>query len=302
MPFSISYATLLAASNAQDYNSAAIQFLINGVQNGALTITHNGVTTAVVAGTTLLVTGDSLTWTGAAGVTGTPLNAFTVTAFDGVFSSSAAVQAKINVQALPTLTTISTLSTAVPQVPFSISYATLLAASNAQDYNSAAIQFRINGVQNGALTITHNGVTTVVVAGTTLLVTGDSLTWTGAAGVTGTPLNAFTVTAFDGVFSSTSAVQAKINVQALPTLTTISTLSTAAPQVPFSISYASLLAASNAQDYNSAALQFLINGVQNGALTITHNGVTTAVVAGTTLVVTGDSLTWTGARVSRALR
>ena len=69
------------------------------MQNGALTITHNGVTTAVVAGTTLLVTGDSLTWTGAAGVTGTPLNAFTVTAFDGVFSSSAAVQAKINVQA-----------------------------------------------------------------------------------------------------------------------------------------------------------------------------------------------------------
>ena len=289
VPFSISYATLLAASNAQDYNAAPIQFCINGVQSGALTITHNGVTTAVVAGTTLLVTGDSLTWTGAAGVTGTPLNAFTVTAFDGTISSSTAVQVKINVQVpAPTLTTISTLGTAAPQVPFSISYATLLAASNAQDSNSAPIQFRINGVQNGALTITHNGVTSAVVAGTTLLVTGDSLTWTGAAGVTGTPLNAFTVTAFDGVFSSSAAVQAKINVQALPTLTTISTLSTAVPQVPFGISYATLLAASNAQDYKSAAIQFRINGVQNGALTITHNGVTTAVVAGTTLLVTGD--------------
>ena len=183
MPFSISYATLLAASNAQDYNSAPLQFLINGVQNGALTITHNGVTTAVVAGTTLLVTGDSLTWTGATGVSGSAVNAFTVTAFDGVFSSSAAVQAKINVQALPTLTTISTLSTAVPQVPFSISYATLLAASNAQDFNNAPIQFRINTVQNGTLTITHNGVTTAVVAGTTLLGSGDSLTWTGRCGV-----------------------------------------------------------------------------------------------------------------------
>ena len=185
MPFSISYATLLAASNAQDYNSAAIQFLINGVQNGALTITHNGVTTAVVAGTTLLVTGDSLTWTGAAGVTGTPLNAFTVTAFEGVFSSSAAVQAKINVQALPTLTTMLRLGIILPQVPFSISYATLLADSNALDSNNAAIQFCISGVQNGTLTITHNGVTTAVVAGTTLVVTGDSLTWTGACGCHG---------------------------------------------------------------------------------------------------------------------
>ena len=222
------------------------------------------------------------------------MNAFTVTAFDGVFLSSTAVQATIHVQALPTLTTISTMSTAAPQVPFSISYATLLADSNAQDFNSAAIQFLVNGVQNGTLTITHGGVTTAVVAGTTLVVTGDSLTWTGPAGVTGSAVNAFTVTAFDGVFLSSTAVQATIHVQALPTLTTISTLGTASPQTPFAISYATLLAASNAQDFNGAPIQFRINYVQNGTLTITHNGVTTAVVAGTTLVGTGDSLTWTG--------
>src|SRR5579863_10163470 len=294
VPFSISYATLLADSDAHDSNSAAIQFYINGVQNGTLTITHNGVTTAVVAGTTLFGTGDSLTWTGPAGVTGSAVNAFTVTAYDGVFSSSSAVQVTMHVQALPTLTTISTLVIAAPQVPFSISYATLLADSNAQDSNGAAIQFYINGVQNGTLTITHNGVTMAVVAGTTLFGTGDSLTWTGPAGVTGSAVNSFTVTAFDGVFSSSSAVQVTMHVQALPTLTTISTLGIAAPQVPFSISYATLLADSNAQDSNSAAIQFYINGVQNGTLTITHNGVTTAVVAGTTLLGTGDSLTWTG--------
>src|SRR5579863_1850156 len=58
----------------------------------------------------------------------------------------------------PTLTTISTLGVAAPLAPFSISYATLLAASDAQDFNNASIQFRVNGVQNGTLTITHNGV------------------------------------------------------------------------------------------------------------------------------------------------
>jgi subtilase family serine protease len=217
VPFSISYATLLGASNGQDSNNAALQFYINGVQNGTLTITHNGVTTAVVAGTTLLGTGDSLTWTGAAGITGSPLNAFTVTAFDGSLSSSTPVQVKINVQALPTLSAISTFGIASPQAPFSISYATLLGASNAQDSNNAAIQFRINSLQNGTLTITHNGVTTAVVAGTTLLGTGDSLTWMGPAGLTGTAVNAFTVTAFDGTLSSSTAVQVTIDVQAAPT-------------------------------------------------------------------------------------
>ena len=112
----------------------------------------------------------------------------------------------------PTLTTISTLGTANQQVPFSISYATLLAASNAQDSNNNPIQFRINSVQNGTLSITHNGVTTAVVPGTTLFGSGDTLAWTSAAGVSGNAVSAFTVTAFDGTLSSSPAVQVKINV------------------------------------------------------------------------------------------
>ena len=121
----------------------------------------------------------------------------------------------VNVTPPPTLTAVSTLGAAYEQLPFGISYATLLGASNAQDFNGAAIQFRINTVQNGTLTITHNGVTTAVVAGTTLLGSGDTLTWTGATGVSGSAVNAFTITAFDGSLSSSPPAQVTINVQAL---------------------------------------------------------------------------------------
>ena len=118
-----------------------------------------------------------------------------------------------NTPAPPTLSSISTLGTATGLVPFSISYATLLGDSNAQDFNNAPIQFRINSVQNGTLTLTRNGVTTSVVPGTTLFGPGDTLTWTSAAGVSGSAVNAFTVTAFDGSLSSSIPVQVDITVQ-----------------------------------------------------------------------------------------
>jgi len=136
-----------------------------------------------------------------------------VTAYDGSLYSASAVQVNINVLAPPTLTSVSTLGVVGQQAPFAINYAMLLGDSNAQDFNGAPIQFRINSVQNGTLTITHNGVTTAVVPGTTLLGPGDSLAWTSAAGVSGSAVNAFTVTAFDGTLSSSPAVQVTMNVQ-----------------------------------------------------------------------------------------
>jgi subtilase family serine protease len=122
---------------------------------------------------------------------------------------------QVSTPAAPTLSSISTLGTATGQVPFSISYATLLGDSNAQDFNNAPIQFRINSVQNGTLSLTHNGVTAAVVPGSTLFVSGDTLTWTSAAGVSGSAVNAFTVIAFDGTLSSSSAVEVNINVQSI---------------------------------------------------------------------------------------
>src|SRR5207248_2230195 len=96
----------------------------------------------------------------------------------------------------PTLTTISTQGLADEHTAFNISEGSLLATSNAAAASGNPIQFRIMGVQNGTLTITHNGVATAIsapgiLAGTTLVGpgdgpgdgtgdgTGDTLTWTG---------------------------------------------------------------------------------------------------------------------------
>ncbi len=118
----------------------------------------------------------------------------------------------------PTLTSIATLGIASTQTPFDISYATLLAASNAVDSNGQPIQFRINSIQSGTLSIIHNSVVSAVVADPTngtLFGTGDTLIWTGPAGVTGSAIGAFSVTAFDGTTNSAAAVQVGINVSNL---------------------------------------------------------------------------------------
>jgi hypothetical protein len=115
----------------------------------------------------------------------------------------------------PTLSSISTLGTAYLQTPFNINYATLLGASNAADSNGQPIQFRVNSIQNGTLSIVHNSVTSAVVASPTngtLLASGDTLVWTSPAGLWGSGVNAFSVTAFDGSLNSVPAVQVKINV------------------------------------------------------------------------------------------
>jgi hypothetical protein len=120
----------------------------------------------------------------------------------------------------PTLTSIATLGVASPQTPFDISYATLLAASNAVDSNGQSIQFRINSLQSGTLSIIHNSVVSTVIADPTngtLFGVGDTLIWTGPAGVTGNAIGAFSVTAFDGTTNSAAAVPVSINVSSLGT-------------------------------------------------------------------------------------
>ena len=49
--------------------------------------------------------------------------------------------------------------------------------------------------------------------GSTVFTTGDTLTWTPANGVTGSAINAFTVSAFDGQLTSSPPVQVSINVR-----------------------------------------------------------------------------------------
>ncbi len=282
--FTISYATLLAASNAADANGDTLSFRIEAVSTG--TLTKNAV--AVTAGSTLISSGESVVWTPATNASGT-LAAFTVKAYDGSLASSTAVQVNVSVAAntAPTLTTISTLPGATEDTAFSISYATLFAASNAADSDGDAIAFQIQAVSTG--TLTKNG--TSVTAGSTLISSGDSVVWTPAGNANGA-LAAFTVKAYDGQAASSTAVQVSVTTAAVndaPTLTTLSTLTGAVKNTAFTISYSTLLAASNAADADGDTIQFRIDAVSSG--TLTKNG--TAVTAGTTTLTTGDSLVWT---------
>jgi ankyrin repeat protein len=221
--FTITYATLAAAAHATDADGDAISFRIESVTTG--TLTKGGV--AVVAGTTLLSTGESLVWHPAANANG-KLNAFTVKAWDGSLASAdPAVPVQVQMGAVgdaPTLTTIDPLPGGVEDTDFTITYATLAAAAHATDADGDAISFRIESVTTG--TLTKGGAP--VVAGTTLLSTGESLVWHPAANANGT-LNAFSVKAWDGSLASTdSTAQVQVQVTAVNERPTSESLSATA--------------------------------------------------------------------------
>nr|WP_242521785.1 tandem-95 repeat protein [Motiliproteus sp. SC1-56] len=220
--FAISYADLAAAANEADADGDTVNFRIEAISTGTLTHSVGG---AVVAGTTLLEAGETLTWTPASNANGSALNAFTVVAHDGTTVSSPAVQVKVDVAAAndtPTLTTISTLSGATEDTAFAISYADLAAAANEADVDGDTVNFRVEAISTGTLTHSVDG---AVVVGTTLLEAGETLTWTPDANANGNGLNAFTVVSHDGTTVSSPAVQVKVDVGAVNDVPTISAIS-----------------------------------------------------------------------------
>ena len=284
--FTISYTTLAAAANEADVDGTTPSFRIEAVNSG--TLTKSGV--AVTAGTTTLSSGESVIWTPAPNANGS-LSAFTLKAYDGTLASSAAVQVTVTVSAIndaPTLTSISTLSGATEDTAFTIAYTTLAAAANEADPEGDVISFRIDAVSSG--TLTKSGV--AVSPSTTLISLGESVVWTPAVNANGT-LAAFAVRAYDGLATS-SAVTVNVTTTAVndaPTLTSISTISGAAEDTAFSISYTTLATAANEADAENDPISFRIETVSTG--TLTKSGV--AVAAGTTLLATGESLVWTPA-------
>ena len=282
--FTLSYTTLAAAANEADVDGSTPSFRIEAVSSG--TLTKSGV--AVTAGTTTLSSGESLIWTPASNANGN-LAAFTVKAYDGALASATAVQVTVTVTAAndaPALTSISTLTGATEDTAFTVAYTTLAAAANETDLEGDVISFRIDGVSSG--TLTKSG--TAVSPGTTLLSLGESVVWTPAANANGT-LAAFTVRAYDGLATS-SAVTVNVTTTAVndaPTLTSISKLAGATEDTAFTISYATLATAANDADVENDSLSFRVEAVSSGILT--KSGV--AVVAGTTLLATGEALGWT---------
>ncbi|MFM8335040.1 MAG: glycine-rich domain-containing protein, partial [Opitutaceae bacterium] len=112
----------------------------------------------------------------------------------------------------PSLNSVNTLVGAAEDTNFTITDASLLAASDATVTGGGTPSFRIEGVTSGVLT--KNGV--AVTPGSTLLGPGESLVWRPAADANGT-LNAFTIKAVtpDNAAASATAVQVSVNVAAV---------------------------------------------------------------------------------------
>lgn len=286
LPFTVTYAQLAPPrSNAADADNDPISFRIQSVSSGTLTLPGGA---AVVPGTTLLAAGQTLIWNPPAGATGA-LPAFTVRAWDGLLHSASAVQVTINVtNTAPTLSNVATLTGGVENTAYTVTYAQLAPPnSNAADPNGDAIQFRVEGIAAGAR-LTKNGV--AVSPGATTLGPGQTLVFTPPANANGT-VPAFTITAFDGNLSSGTPVQVSLQTAAVnqrPTLTTISTFAGGTSFLPYSLTYAALVSASNLTDPDSTNLSFVVKSIANG--TLTKNG---AAVAVNDLISAGDTVVWT---------
>lgn len=199
-------------------------------------------------------------------LTGTPTNAnlgnnsVELSATDGILTTDQSFT--IDVQAPPTLTAISTFTGATENAPFTITYAALLANSDAADPNSLPISFLITAVNTGTLTVNGNAVTT----GTTTISSGDSAVWTPPSNTAGT-LTAFSVEATDGQGTSSPAVAVQVNVVETPPIAGNDTYDTS-ENTPVS---------SNVQfndtDFAGNALTTqLLTGPTNGMLSLSTDG------------------------------
>ena len=95
-PFTITYADLLANSDATDPNSLPISFLITSIGGGTLTVDG----APAVAGTTEISSGDTVVWTPPTNTAGN-LTAFSVEATDGTATSSPPVAVQVDIVETP---------------------------------------------------------------------------------------------------------------------------------------------------------------------------------------------------------
>jgi hypothetical protein len=139
----IDFPTLVTATSVNDFDNDTLSFLVTSVpaSNGILSITHEGVTTAVNATTnTYMVAGDTLTWMPSPTAPG-DANAFDIQAFDGSALAANATQIFVNASALP-------LVSAISNHPFA------LEADAANHKGDAVITIQRAGDQTNATTVT----------------------------------------------------------------------------------------------------------------------------------------------------
>ncbi len=282
LPFSITYLMMANAADESDPDGDTVSFRVESL--ASKTLTEGGV--PVIPGTSLLEPGETWVWQGPANANGL-LNAFTVRAWDGQLASAADVQVRVQVVPVndaPTLTTVATLTGALVDQDFTITYDALSAAANESDVDSGALSFRVESVTSG--TLTEGGAP--VIPGTTLLSPGEQLVWHPAAGAAG-HVGAFAVVAWDGLAASAPNVQVTVSVNNAPTLTAIDTLPGVQEDTQFSITYTILANAADEDDLDDDVVSFRLESIGGGVLT--EGGL--PVVPGQGLLEPGQRWDWT---------
>jgi Ca2+-binding RTX toxin-like protein len=161
--FTLTYAALAAAANEADVDLGdTLSFRVEALSTGSLT--KAGL--AVVPGSTLLASGESLVWTPAPNASGSALNAFTVVAWDGTAASATPVQLSVDVGSLndaPTLGGVPVTAQAI-----TTGQAAALADFTVADVDSTDLSLTLtatNGVING-LTDAYPATTGIQLSGT----------------------------------------------------------------------------------------------------------------------------------------
>ena len=190
----------------------------------------------------------------------------------------------------PTLTTVATLNGALVNTPFTIPFTMLYTNSNIGDVDTSVtnLSLRIESVTSGSLTKNNAAVTNSV----TLLSTNESLVWTPVTDASGT-ISAFTVVAYDGSLTSTSAVQIKINVGSVNAAPTVAN-AISAQTWPYGLVYLYTFPTNTFSDSDSGqSLSYTATGLPPGISfnggSRTFNGTATACGAYTVSVVATDN-------------
>lgn len=277
-----SFAALESAADEADVDSATLSFRIENVVSGTLTINGGPVT----SGSTLFASGDQLEWMPDANANGS-LVAFTIVAWDGAIASSTPISVLVDVAPVndvPTLTTVTNLTGAAEDVQFVITHAALAVAADEADVETSPLEFRIESVASGVLTL--NGA--AIAAGTTLVTSTDQLEWTPDADDNGV-IAAFSVVAWDGTSASSSPVSVSIVVTAVNDAPSITAPSSGATAENTALTFSGTISFQDA-DAGSAAVQVTLT-VSNGILTLAtttglafvsgSNGTSTMTIQGT---------------------
>lgn len=266
--FTITFAALATAANEADIDSAYVLFLPSGATTGSLT--QGG--SPIIPGTTLLTpTSQPLVWTPATNANGS-LTAFTVRSYDGSLASATPIPVVVTTAAVNDAPTGNSQAFTTSK---NTSYSGTLTGSDIE--GSALSYIKASDPAHGTVAITNAS-------------TG-AFSYTPNNNFTGS--DSFTFKVNDGLLDSVPVTVSVtvVNSNTAPTLSTISNLAGATEDTAYTISHASLLAASDAADIDGTTPEFLIDAVSSG--TLSKAGV--AVTAGATRLASGESIVWTPA-------